>query len=394
MPELRLEILTDTEQLLSLSDDWSSLLGRSGQDQPTLTPAWVGTWLGVFSELGGRALKACAVWEGDRLVALAPLLWRKRWHRSVLPLRRVELVCSGEPEEDEIHSEYLGVVVERGFEEAAARVLVEAVTEGRLGEVDECVAPLMNGDDTMPALLRDTFRLKGWASDLAVVSEAPYVPLPSAWEGYLGALPSRRRRVLRRAEADIEAWAGGPPDLHVVEDAAALSKGRDILQRLHSGRWREAGQSGAFTSGRFSEFHATVMPALLSLGALEVMWLEAGGEPLAVLYNIVWRGKVQQYQAGRRVDLPPHLRPGIAIHAHAIRRAIERGRTEYDFLAGAARYKLDLALATRPLVTLQAARPGTRQTARLLLDRAAATAQRARRRLAGRKTPGPVDVSD
>lgn len=348
----------------------------------------------MFSRLGGRALRICTVWESDRLVALAPFLWRKHRYRGVLPLRRLELLCSGEPEADEVHSEYIGVVVERGFEERTARLLAAAVTGGRLGGVDECLLPRLSGDDAMPALLRDAFRAEGWAADLTMTSEAPFVPLPSSWEDYLGALPSRRRRVLRRAEADLEAWAGGPPQLHVTGDPAALSRGRDILQQLHGGRWQEAGHGGAFASERFTAFHDIVMPSLLSLGALEVMWLEARGEPLAVLYNIVWRGKVHHYQAGRRMDLPSHLRPGIAIHAHAIRRAIDLGRSEYDFLAGASRYKLDLALATRPVATLSVARPGARRAAGAVLDRVAQNAGRLLRRLGRRAASQPVGAVD
>ena len=43
------------------------------------------------------------------------------------------------------------------------------------------------------------------------------------------------------------------------------------------------------------------------------------------------------------------------------------GRREYDFLAGTSRYKMDLALATRPLFTLRGGRPGWREQARGLL---------------------------
>jgi CelD/BcsL family acetyltransferase involved in cellulose biosynthesis len=50
------------------------------------------------------------------------------------------------------------------------------------------------------------------------------------------------------------------------------------------------------------------------------------------------------------------VRPGIVLHAHAIRRAIAAGRHEYDFLGGASRYKVQLATATRPLLRMRAVR--------------------------------------
>lgn len=385
MNELRLEVVGDPQRFRSLSDPWSSLLDSSGQDSPTLSPTWVLAWWEVFSRLGGRELSSCAFWDGDRLVALAPLQRRTLLYRGLLPLRRIELLCSGEPVDDEVHSEYLGVVVERGHEGPAAAALATAVSEGHLGPVDEFHLPFVNGEDVVPPLLRDAFRARGWAADLGVASHAPFVQLPSSWEAYLAALPSRRRKAIRGSEMHLESWADGQLQEHVALDEAGLARGRTILERLHSARWQAAGQSGVFASERFSAFHDRVMPALLSFGALELMWLEARGEPIAALYNIVWKGKVHQYQAGRRADLPSQLRPGFAIHARAIRRAIDRGRSEYDFLGGTSHYKTQWAQATRPLLTLSARRPGTRQAARTALDRALEVVRSARSRV----RPGP-----
>ena len=87
---------------------------------------------------------------------------------------------------------------------------------------------------------------------------------------------------------------------------------------------------------------------------------------------MVWNDKIHFYQSGRRVDLPAKIKPGIVAHAFAIRAAIEGGLREYDFLGGASRYKTELALATRPLVSLRAARKTLREALFTGLDRAAA----------------------
>jgi CelD/BcsL family acetyltransferase involved in cellulose biosynthesis len=103
------------------------------------------------------------------------------------------------------------------------------------------------------------------------------------------------------------------------------------------------------------------MPRLLEEGALELAWLLVRGEPVAAAYNLVWNGKVSYYQCGRRLDVPDAVRPGVVLLAHLIRGAIEAGRREFDFLGGAALYKSQLALATRPLVQVRAARPSLRE---------------------------------
>src|SRR5690606_5580489 len=107
---VRADIVTRWDQLLAQRDAWLDLLARSSANEPTLSPLWLDTWWRIFGSEGGRALRAVLVYDGDRLIGMAPLLVRRAWYRSALPLRRIELLASGEPEADEIYSEYLNVI--------------------------------------------------------------------------------------------------------------------------------------------------------------------------------------------------------------------------------------------------------------------------------------------
>jgi CelD/BcsL family acetyltransferase involved in cellulose biosynthesis len=63
---------------------------------------------------------------------------------------------------------------------------------------------------------------------------------------------------------------------------------------------------------------------------------------------------------------------GLAMHALAIRRAIEHGMREYDFLQGAASYEAALCSDAHPLVELRAVAPSLRarmvETARVAAE--------------------------
>jgi hypothetical protein len=334
------------------------------------------TWWNVFGE--GRTLRAALFSEGARLAGLALLCSRQHRHRGAIPFRRLELVGSGEPEADEICSEYIGPIAERGAEAAVARALAESLFAGQLGEWDELILPAMDGELALPGLLAEALERRGIAVESTVTARAPHIPLPKTWPDYLAALPGSRRYAVQRALRDFDRFAGADAKFHVAQTDDDLARGRAILQKLHGERWE--GTGGVFASPRFCAFHDAVMPLLLRAGALELWWLEVRGEPLAALYNIVWNGKVQYYQSGRRMQLPKSVRPGLVLHAHAIRHAIEAGRREYDFLAGEPAWKLQLALATRPIVELRAARPGWRETARGLAERGLAWARRLRKR--------------
>jgi CelD/BcsL family acetyltransferase involved in cellulose biosynthesis len=121
--------------------------------------------------------------------------------------------------------------------------------------------------------------------------------------------------------------------------------------------------------------------------ALELISLRARGRTVAALYNVVWRDKVHFYQCGRAVDIDADLRPGIVVHARAMARAIENGFREYDFLPSLARYKIELSLASRPIVSLRAARPTAFEVARRAASLAIDHARALRYRRAARSSP-------
>lgn len=350
---LSLSVVKNIAALEALGSAWAALLARSAVDEPMASPLWLLAWWRTFGPLSGRRLIALAFEEEGRLVGLVPLLLRTHSYGRAIPFRRIELLGTGEPEEDEICSEYLGVIAERGAEARVIEAFGRALTSGALGAWDELVFSSMDGSSPLPLLLSAELSRRGFQTETWTSSMSPFIPLPKAWPEYLAELSSSSRYLVKRALRDFEQWAGHRAELHVANDARELSLGRRTLETLHDERWRG---HGVFASARFSAFHAAVMPELLSQGALELLWLTVGGTAVASVYNIVWRNKVYFYQSGRSLDLPKSIRVGIVLHAYAIQRAIQAGRCEYDFLGGLSQYKSKLALRTRPLVGLRAVR--------------------------------------
>jgi CelD/BcsL family acetyltransferase involved in cellulose biosynthesis len=366
--QLTCSVVTDVGELESLRAEWLDLLGRSDSNEPMLSPAWLLNWWHVFGPADGRRLRTLLFRNGGRLVGVAPLLWRRHWYKPGLPFRRVEFLGSGEREEDGVGSDYLNVIAEGGAEEPVARGLVDALVSGRLGAWDEVVLPVMNGEGRMPRLLVDGFARRGLRASLDVTDQAPYVPLPPSWDGYLKQLGQRNRYLVTRSLRDFEAWAAGAAVFHRAETPEQLEEGKRLLTRLHRERWSADGAPGTFRTPRNLAFHDRVTAELLADGALELVWITVRGEAVAAQYNLLWNGKVYYYQCGRKMDVPPKVRPGVVLLARQIRVAIEAGAREFDFLGGASRYKMQLAAALRPLVRLRVARPGVLERARRLAD--------------------------
>jgi CelD/BcsL family acetyltransferase involved in cellulose biosynthesis len=361
-------LIEDAGRLEALAPAWRALLANSSSNEPTLSPEWLLTWWEVFGGLAGRRLCVIGFLDGNRLVGLAPLL-RRRWrYWPGLSFRRLEALGSGEDEADSVCSDYLNVLCEQGREQAVSDAFVQGLDGVHWGEWDELILPMMDGASRFLPALRQTARQAGLIVQVRPVGESPYIPLPASWDEYLRRLPGGDRYYLKRSLRDFERWAAGEARFHRVESANDLEQGKRILHELHHERWRGTG-SGVFRSARFLTFHDRLMSRLLERDALELLWLSVRGEPVAAMYNLRWAGKTWFYQCGRRVGLPPNIRVGVVLHAHAIRGAIEGGQREYDFLCGACRYKKQLALASRPVVELRLARPSLVETARSLVER-------------------------
>jgi hypothetical protein len=383
---LQTDVIQSLSGLELLVPRWRALLQRAVHAQPVKTPLWLLGWWREFGADDGRSMRVLTVQDGDELIALVPLSLRTTKYRQAIPVRCLELLGTGEDESDEICSEYVGALVAHGHEDGVASVTARALRDGSLGAWDELHMPRMSGEDPFVPKLAAALSAAGVAASIRQSGTCPYVPLPSTWEDYLRALPSARRYVVTRSLRELEQWAGkGGFTLHRVRTTEELAQGKRILHELHAERWRAAGRSGVFSAARFAHFHDDVMPRMLAGedGAwLELGWLEARGKPIAATYNIAFAGNVYFYQGGRCLDLPKKLRAGIAMHALSIRECIEAGRREYDLLAGTSRYKMDLATALRPLVTLRAVAPTFRarvlEVARRITDRAAARVRNAR----------------
>jgi CelD/BcsL family acetyltransferase involved in cellulose biosynthesis len=378
--DLATEVVSHTAELERRRGDWEALLARSGTNQITQTPFWLLAWWRIFGPLDGRRLVAALFFDGERLVGLAPMLVRAHRYHRVLPFRRLELLATGEPEADEIVSEYLGLVIERGYEAAVVDAFAGALADGKLGAWDELVLSLMDDEAPASALLEPALARRGLEVTTARRGTAPYIKLPKDWNGYLAALSGSGRYMVKRSIKDFEKWAGGKARFAHASTSAELERGQRVLMQLHEARWKAAGQDGVFASHAFRSFHDGILRELLARGALDLSWLCVDDQPVAVSYSLVWNNRVQFYQGGRTTEVPKGVRPGIVLHAHAFQAAIAAGREEYDFLSGASQYKMQMATHTRSLLQVRAIRPGYRETARQLADRGVELLRQARRR--------------
>ncbi|MEZ4445220.1 MAG: GNAT family N-acetyltransferase [Polyangiaceae bacterium] len=373
---LRWEVVTQLAPLVALAPEWDALVAASAHPEVVRGSDWNLTWWEVFGSEDDRQLRVLVVRDGDELVGLAPLLLRPihtlldptradGGSKLALPvaLQRLELIGSGEPHADEICSDYVGIVAKVGYESAIAETLAAALggareallgssSEDGLGRHDELVLPSLPEDDVMLEPLTRALAPLG-RLERRVEADALVLELPASWDDFLASRRSSQRYRIRRTLRRFEQWSGGEHAIVRADDRASLDRGLTILAELHEERWSRDGRRGAFSSPHFAQFHRKVLPRLFERGQVGLTWLVADGRPVAAQYNLFSGNTLRFYQAGRAMDLRNDVCVGLTLHLWEIARAIEEGLREYDFLAGAQRYKAELSTRRRSLLQLR-----------------------------------------
>ena len=157
------------------------------------------------------------------------------------------------------------------------------------------------------------------------------VHLPEQWNEYLGKLRPRFRTKIRSVLRDLEAR----PEVQfgMCESVDEIRRMLPILFDLHTKRWAEVGKPGVFGWEQKREFYFTLSELLLERGWLRLSWLKWNDTVLACQYGFAYQGKYFLLQEGYE-PASEHWNLGIGLRAWSIRRFMEEGLREYDFLGG------------------------------------------------------------
>jgi len=254
---MRIERATSWSDLTGRADEWNRLVQTSGTPSIFLTWEWLSSWWEAYG--AGRDLLALQVFEdsGD-LAGIAPL------YVAPAPKRReLRLVGDGTFDSDSLG--LIGPVQGQILRWLAAnREHWSVAGFNRLAD---------------QSLLQE-LRQQGWAT-FVQRRPHPVLELPSTWDAYLQMLSGNQRSVikrrlrklqgahLRRCEGDVENWL-------------------NVLFDLHTRRWNQLGEPGAFAYPGRKHLFRRVAGRFLSQGWLDFWMLELGGRPVSVEFGFTF----------------------------------------------------------------------------------------------------------
>ena len=364
---MAVERIADVPGLEALRDEWNELLDASDADCLFLTWEWLSTWWRHLA--GDRRLAILAVRRGGRLVGLAPFCLRPPSLSSRRPLPVLEFLGNGC-----VGSDYLDLIVRRGYEAEARRAFASALANERL-VLDW--AQLRRGRCAAAGVAAD-LGARNWSVSEAVTNTCPFIPLAGmSWEAYLANLGAEHRYNFHRK------WKRLNRDYSVqferVDTEEQCRESIDLVMDLHNMRWRDRGGSDAFDTPGLVAFHREFSRIALERGWLRLYVLRLDRKSAACLYGFLYGGTFYFYQSGfdsayRKESV------GLVSMGLSIKSAIEEGAEEYDLLHGNEEYKSHWSRESRELSRLELYPPGGMGS----ICRRSAQLERAARRMARR----------
>ena len=307
-------VIESVEQFNSLESSWNALLARSNNPTVFNTFGWASCWLQVYW-LQDYALRIILLETTDGPIALLPLYIKKQE-------RSCWFIGTGEPEAEEVASEYMDFVVHA--DHASSAELTSAINAQL--EALKCRLVLVNccANSFAATLLQDNKRA------LCVVTGAVYKlaiqkTFADTARPFSKNQQKKARQCLNRFNAASELE-------YVPFNSDSFDEDWQTLQTLHQKDWTSRGKYGAFHSEKFSHFHALMRVQQPQLTQAFVALLQ-NGDTLAIHHFYVFNGHYCFYLAGTEKSREGRLSPGLMLHVLAMQ---ELGGNEvtYDFLKG------------------------------------------------------------
>ena len=305
MAGLRVTELNDLASLEAVRPAWQELVARLDDDSPYLRPEFLLPWLRL---IGDRyRIRAVAVWDGDRLVGLAPLVERSLGPAGVRIVIRSFPVFGPTPPCD---------IMIAGHAPDVMRALVEHWRTSGPWDVMELAD--VRAESPTAALLANA--LDGTALRLAVTrGKATYlVPVRTDWPAFLASRPKKFRQNLRRGLRRCE-QLGETRFARYPGDDVTLARVIEATLQVIDRSWKAPTEDRA----QWHRFFRDLMTELAAGGLLSWRGLYVKGQPIACLLELDYLKNLHPFHLAVDLDYLP-LSPGALILGDAVRDVHDR----------------------------------------------------------------------
>jgi hypothetical protein len=327
---MKIELLTEFNELETISKEWDLLAGSDSRDGFFRTATWVIPWLKYISTTAEPFV--VTVRDSDNtLIGLAPMCLISF---KDLGFKLKTLTFAGR---EVVSGDFLDFIALPAHSPIVIQAVLDFIWEKRdswdmlqLGEL------ITDGDIHSAA--------EAWGGENKLLLRqqelriCPYIELPSTFDDYLVTLSKSFRAHIRRRNRDI--LLKNNCSVQPCESATEIKDGLSTLTKLHVARWRKVNQPGNLTKLGFQEFLNEICTKLPTECKCKLYILRHNEETVGALLAFHFRNSALYYQAGWDPDSSiSRFSPGVVLMAYAIEDAISQHLQYFEFLRGDETYK-------------------------------------------------------
>ena len=339
---LRVSVCDRPAEFAALRDEWNELIEDSDTYSPFLAWEWLYPWWETYGD-GCQFRLLLARSLAGRLDGIAPLMVR----RDRLG-RCLAFIGTGK---DSPRGDYFGLVARRGVETAVSRTLTAAMCDRARGWEHACLEHLRWSPSTSD-LAQLLSAQDGHLAVTETEGECVWGQLPTTFEGFIAAVPHRRRRWNLRTQDQRLREVHPDATFETCPTASEVGQSLNRLAGMSIRRKSARGETSSFADTRSLAMRQRAAELFRERGWLRLDELRVEGRVIASLMGFQFRGTYFCYQMGFDDEFA-EFGPVHCLLGHRIAQLISDGITRFDFLAGDEPYKREYFANTHTELSLR-----------------------------------------
>ncbi len=316
---MRIETITDADDFFGFRTQWNDLLSTRESKSLPLTHEWISTWWKNFG--GNRKLHISCVYDGNRLIAIAPFMKEDTAYRGI-PVTMLSLMANG-------HTPYCDVIfdgaVEQGIISKILGLLVNTNAENII-----VFAKVPETSPTYTCLVANP-RIYGRRYGEKDSLVTPMIRINKNWDEYF---KLRSRKFRKNINNKINRFAKESD--FSIDREIITSRKHPVLNEIveisnHSWKTRIKNDLGTNVVGR--EFLFGLVDAFGADNAVQVWIIRKYGIPIAYEFHLIFDGVVYPLRADYHEEYKKYS-PGSILEYTALKALFEERKvSEYDSCA-------------------------------------------------------------
>ena len=328
---MSIEQITTTQEFLELEAAWGELT-----TEPLRSFSWHAAWWKSFGD--SLQLKTYVYRADGQIVGIAPF-FVDRW----MGQNRLRFIGSGAT-----CSDYVEVISTPEFRPEFIEAIAEDIKVSKSVSMLELEG--LCGADQKRRLPDNLASFWQYERDM---EPTWVIQLPSTFEEFVKSAKKSLRRKINKAKKHLDS---GEVTVGSTSDGLETEFAFETLVDLHQKRFVSKGEPGVFADPKFTSFLRSATTELIEQDKAEIFVGFADDKPFVVHLYLLGEAGPQLYQSGACVE-SMKLEPGHLMITHVVRKAIQAGFQELDFLRGSEPYKMYWGAEPQELLTVRCVSP-------------------------------------